>query len=440
MRSYQSLLNVSRQRFKSVWTNASEARSWFGQNVAGGIVPTIHRQPTMSGLESWWLTEQLNAAVIHGGEGMGKTWAAIQWAEGKLETLPIVLMLPASAFKELKGMTYARVLALIADAFSEMIPGPERSYWQARLRRLLTRPVDEGPAVLLLVDGLNQEPSFEWERLLQILEGNAFNRVRLIVTAQTHFLRERLQDFRRLSNRPRELEVGPYDLSPGGEFDTLLKLHGLDRGQLPEGVIELARIPRFFTLAIHQNKAAALEGKPTPGRLLWAHAKDELGLKAKGSLSESDWEVWLQGLATQYLEDILAGRAGARGYSSRELGDMIRDPAGSTDETARRLHEISVINQLMVGTRLRPPYTVHRTPLNASAEGQFTSNRAIQPGICNGIDRKRILDRQDQRSRTAFGGCMNSMVAPSGPTTYITRVPARAPPAIACGVPCAFQP
>ncbi|QDF97848.1 hypothetical protein CJ010_15560 [Azoarcus sp. DD4] len=261
-------------------------------------------------------------------------------------------MLPSSAFKEMRGITYASATEFIGDALRDLTPGTERTYWRARVERLLQRPVIEGPAFLLLVDGVNQEPSFEWERFLQLLEGDAFKgRVRVVVTAQTHFLRERLHDLRRLSYSVKRFEIGPYDLSKGGEFDALLSLHGVDRGRLSAAVIELARIPRLFKLAIHQSSDAALYGEPTPGRLLWAHARDELGLKAKASLSESDWEEWLQSLANRYLQDIVAGKmlgVDEKGYSTKELGEMVRDPSGSADETARRLYEI------VSGTWLEP--------------------------------------------------------------------------------------
>lgn len=349
---YQSLLDGARTRFRKLWSDAAESRSVFGQNVAGGTVPVILRQSVSSGLESWWQSNPSSAAVVHGDEGMGKTWAAVQWAQSRLNTLPIFLMLPSSAFKEMRGITHASVAEFIGDALHDLTPGTDRTYWRARVERLLQRPVNEGPVLLLLVDGVNQEPSFEWERFLQLLEGGVFGgRVRLIVTVQTHFLRERLHDLRRLSYPATKLEVGPYDLSKGGEFDTLLSRHGVDRKRLSSAVIELARVPRLFELAIHQSSDAALQGEPTPGRLLWAHARDELGLKAKVSLSENDWDAWLQDLATRYLKDILAGKSlgkDEKGYSTKELGEMVRDPAGSADETARRLHEI------VSGTWLEP--------------------------------------------------------------------------------------
>jgi hypothetical protein len=349
---YQTLLNGARARFQKLWDDAAESRSVFGQNVAGGTVPVILRQSVSNGLESWWQSDPRSAAVVHGAEGMGKTWAAVQWAQSRLDTLPIFLMLPSSAFKEMRGITYASVAEFIGDALHDLTPGTDRTYWRARVERLLQRPMGEGPAFLLLVDGLNQEPSFEWERFLQLLEGGAFSgRVRSVVTAQTHFLQERLHDLRRLSHRAKVLEVGLYDLSKGGEFDTLLQQHGLKRDDLPPGVIELARVPRLFELTIRQKADAALLGTPTASRLLWAHARDELGLRAKGSLSEREWEEWLRDLATRYQQEIFTGRSPERddrGYSTKELGEMVRDPAGSADETARRLHEI------VSGTWLEP--------------------------------------------------------------------------------------
>ena len=349
---YQNILEGARERFKKLWSDAAESRSVFGQNIAGGTVPVITRQSISSGLESWWQSDSCSAAVVHGAEGMGKTWAAVQWAQNRLETLPIFLMLPSSAFKVMRGITHASVTEFIGDALHDLSPGTDRTYWRARVERLLQRPVNEGPAFLLLVDGVNQEPSFEWERFLQLLEGDVFRGcMRLVVTAQTHFLRERLHDLRRLSYPAKKLEVGLYDLSTGGEFDTLLSRHGVDRKRLSAAVIELARVPRLFELAIHQSSDAALQGEPTPGRLLWAHARDELGLKAKVSLSENDWEAWLQELATRYQQDILGGKALGKdenGYSTKELGEMVRDPTGSADETARRLHEI------VSGTWLEP--------------------------------------------------------------------------------------
>lgn len=381
---YQSLLTYSQERFARLWSSALESKSVFGQNVAGGTVPTILRQSVSSGLDSWWRSDAEGIVVVHGAEGMGKTWAAVQWAGGRLDHLPIYLMLSSSTFKELRGATQASIVEFIGDALYELNSvntSDRRSYWHTRVKRLLARPPEEGPALLLLVDGLNQEPSVEWIRVLQVLEGEAFRgRVRTVVTTQTHFLQDRLRDLKQLSLPSTKLEVGRYDLSQGGEFDTLLQLHGLSRANLSAGVIELARVPRLFDLAVRQKADALLQGEPTVGRLLWAHARNELGLRANDTLSEHNWEEWLRELATRYQQDMCAENAlknAGPAYSSRELGDMVRDPAGSPDETARRLNEIVSGTWLepVVGLsgRLRPTDTTIHLALGIAVLGALES-------------------------------------------------------------------
>ncbi|MDR7307939.1 ATP-binding protein [Rhodoferax saidenbachensis] len=341
---YKGLLSSSRTYLKKLWRDAAESKSVFGQNVAGGLVPLVVRESVSKGMESWWASNTKGAAVVHGAEGMGKTWSVLQWVQSRMDTLPIVLMMPSSAFKVLNGITNSSVIEFLGVALHDLNRGADKIYWQARMERLLQRPLNAGPAVLLFVDGANQEPSFDWFRFLQLMEGDSFSgRVRIVFTAQTHFLQEDLNSLRGLTNPIMKLEVGQYELSNGGEFDTLLTQHGISRSHLPPEVIELARVPRLFELTIRMRNDAAFLGAPTVERLLWAHALDELGLKSRRSLSETDWAEWLQELATRYWQDIAAGDSvedDHTGFSRRELAEMVRDPSGSPDETNRRLHEI----------------------------------------------------------------------------------------------------
>ena len=81
LRRYQRLLVGSRKRVKKLWSDAAESRSVFGQNVAGGTAHIVVRQSISTGLESWWQSDSFSSAVVHGAEGMGKTCAAVQWAQ-----------------------------------------------------------------------------------------------------------------------------------------------------------------------------------------------------------------------------------------------------------------------------------------------------------------------------------------------------------------------
>ena len=92
LRRYQRLLVGSRNRVKKLWSDAAESRSVFGQNVAGGTAHIVVRQSISTGLESWWQSDSFSSAVMHGAEGMGKTCAAVQWAQSRLEALRILAM------------------------------------------------------------------------------------------------------------------------------------------------------------------------------------------------------------------------------------------------------------------------------------------------------------------------------------------------------------
>lgn len=337
---YDNLVEAARARVRKLWTDVSESRSALGQDVAVGRVPFIERKYVNDGLDAWWKGEE-SVVLVHGDEGMGKTWATFQWVHARLAELPIVLMLPASAFKAMRGTTSTAIVEFLGDALYELNPSTERAYWSGRVRRLLMRPTEDGPAFLLVVDGVNQEPSYPWLRLLQVLEAEAFrHRVRIVVTAQSHFLHERLNGLRSLGRPPRKIAVGPYDTSDGGEFDSLLFKHGLTRDALSADIIPLARIPRLFQLTIRLKAEAELQGEPTRARLLWAHARDELGLRANAALTENDWNEWLSSVASQYQDAIVAGQTAGEGYTDTQLGEMVKDPSGSFDETSRRLAEI----------------------------------------------------------------------------------------------------
>lgn len=340
---YDALVARTRARQEKLWTDSAESRSAFGQNVAVGAVPFVERKQVNDGLTAWWQSPSEGCVVVHGDEGMGKTWAAFQWIWGNLAALPAVLLLPSSAFKAMRGTTRASVVEFLGDALHELSPSTERRFWSGRIERLLQRPITEGPALLVVVDGANQEPSFDWLRLLQVLDGEDFrHRIRVIFTTQSHFLSERLNGLKSLGKNLRKVAVGPYDISHGGEFDTLLAKHGLSRSSLATDIIPLARVPRLFELTIRLKAEADMQGEPTRSRLLWAHARDELGLKARAALTESDWNEWLRTVAARYQADISdgAGTVGGEGFTATQLGEMVRDPSGSPDETSRRLDEI----------------------------------------------------------------------------------------------------
>lgn len=342
---FGSIRSAAARRVDAMWSSDSEARALFAQDVAGGVVShLVKRSSVFHQLESWWETEPERPAVAFGNEGVGKTWAVVQWVHDVLPRLPITLMLASSAFPELRGISEASVSDFVARELARQAGVRSGEFWRRRLRRLLERPAEDGPVLLMLIDGLNQESSFDWIRLMQVLQGGIFrHKVRVVLTTQTHFLEERLRNFQTLARRPVRIGVEPYDLSPGGEFDTLLAAHNLRREDLAQELIPLARVPRLFPLVMKFRAESALQGDVTVSRLLWAYGRDELGMREGRAFSDTEWEGWLYEMAQKYWDEITAEdgpQTQAPTFSLADLSTSVGLLQSEPKHNYRRLSEI----------------------------------------------------------------------------------------------------
>ncbi len=342
---YKQLRRAGEQRLRRIWGSATECQAAFAQNAAGGAAnDLVTRTAALQALQDWWKASGPQPAVVFGIEGVGKTWAALQWVLQELRRLPLTLALPSSAFMAVRGFAETAVLDFLAGAMYEATGSQDEKYWQQRIRRIFERPTEQGPVMLVVVDGMNQEPSFDWRRLVQILQGGSFRgRVRLVLTTQTHFLEERLAGMRSIAGGVTRIGVEPYDLTPGGEFDELLSRHGRTRSDIPSELISLARVPRLFPLVMKLRSDVAMQGDATLPRLLWAYGRDELSMREGRAFSEAAWEQWLLELAGTHWKAIQSGVSAsepARAYSLTELDAMVAQHSLEPSLNYRRLGEI----------------------------------------------------------------------------------------------------
>lgn len=342
---YESLRAVAADRVRAIWRNEADSRAALAQNVAGGATPAlVERSTVLAALQEWWSAAKGQVAIVHGAEGVGKTWAAMQWMLRELDELPLVLTVPSSAVRDVRLITEGGVLEFIGGCLFDAARTQDRQYWRARVHQLFQRPVEEGPAILLLIDGANQEPSFEWRRFVQILEAGCFKgRLRLLVTVQTHFLENRLHNMRGTTYGVRHIGVEPYGTTQGGELEQMLALHGRTLDSIAPDLLPMARIPRLFPLVMKLRAHADFDGDVTLARLLWAHGRDELSLRESRAFSESEWEGWLLRLAESHWAVILSDPPGVnagRCYSLEELDKMVARQSYEPALNYRRLEEI----------------------------------------------------------------------------------------------------
>ncbi|WP_439360107.1 hypothetical protein [Bradyrhizobium sp. DASA03007] len=334
---FESLRSESHRKLQGIWTSHRISNAELGQDAAGGTQSKrVRRQRVHDALDAWWRGAAANdaPAAIIGWDGVGKTWAALDWLTDRVHEQPIVLTVPSSALAGLTGISESTLRRFFADRLCELTGtrGPE--HWLRRLAYLLKRPREEGPVLTVLFDGLNQEPSVPWLTLLKTLQGVAFEgRVRVIVSTRRHHFEDKLSGLRGLVVAAASVAVDVYDATAGGELDQMLAFENLAQADLHPDLIELARTPRLFKLVIRFRDRLVEAGQVTIHRLLWEYGRDTFGDRAGKSFSENEWRAWLAEIAGRY-------RGGIQEFSLKSLGETASRPDLSEREVYARLSDI----------------------------------------------------------------------------------------------------
>lgn len=352
---FESLRSKSHERLTTIWSIPRTSKAVLGQDAAGGHYPgTIRRQRSFAALSTWWAgsaTKDAPAAVI-GWEGVGKTWAALDWLIDRKADLPIVLVVPSSAIAGMTSVSGATIKEFISGCLYDLTEARDIKHWQMRFDRLLKRPLDEGPVLTLFFDGMNQEPFSRWLQLIQFFQAEPFTgRIRLILTTRKLHFTEKLLSLRGLIVAPDIITVETYDDSPGGELDQRLNAEGLSRNDLHDDLILLARTPRLFILVVRLRDRLVDVGQVTVHRLLWEYGRDFFGIRAGRSFSETEWRDWLNEVAQRY-------RSGTRDYNLRDLGNTAQRSDLTPEDVFRRMSDV-IDTQFVT---LKPTGRIELTP------------------------------------------------------------------------------
>ena len=330
---YEALRAASHKRVREIWEFRRSAQAKFKQDVAGGEESARHvrRTALIERLDAWFNCSHEGAVgALVGRDGAGKTWATVDWLQLRLDRLPIVVLAPSSALGS-TNPTRDGLVNFVAHYLREVAEVRDVSYWEGRVRRLLERPVDEGPALLLFFDGLNQLPSYHWLGLLQQLEDRPFHRRAVtLISARTTFFDDQLDRLRRLIAPPDRVDVGNYDEAPGSEFDRKLDLAGFSRNDLPDHLVRHAVVPRMFDLIVRLRSELGGVGEVTVHRLLWAYGASTIPASSDGAFSEREWRCFLRDLAGEY-------RDGRSRSTRRQVESLSASATLTPDHVYRRV-------------------------------------------------------------------------------------------------------
>ncbi|NRD47252.1 hypothetical protein [Corallococcus exiguus] len=334
---FETIRRESLKKLEMRWNSPKDCKAALGQDIAGGAQDRkVRRQTVSTGLQAWWTSpaRRDSPAAILGYEGVGKTWATLDWLVNGKNEQPVILTIPSSASAEITSTSAMSVKRFLADRLYELTEVRDSAHWLRRLDRLLKRPTEEGPILTIFFDGLNQEPSVDWPKILEVLQAEPFGgRVRVIISTRNHHWNERLRKLPSLVDPAVIVNVDPYDTTPGGELDQMLAFEGLQQSDLHRDLIELASKPRLFKLVIKLRNRLEKAGQVTLHRLIWEYGRDTFGDIARRAFSEGEWRGWLQEIARHY-------RDGGRAFSMRMLGETTQRPDLTAREVFARLSEI----------------------------------------------------------------------------------------------------
>ncbi|WP_338661246.1 hypothetical protein VQH23_13465 [Pararoseomonas sp. SCSIO 73927] len=350
---FASLRNRAAAFLREMSSSVSEAQARFAQDVAvRARANRIRRQAPHGALSEWWSsTPSTLPFVALGEEGVGKTWAIMDWVVERLDDLPIVVAIPAPSLGVDDFSSALAVKRLLATRLREMTDGArDEPYWLKRVERILSSPLEEGPGFLLFFDGMNQRAELDWIQLLRILQAKPFaERVRVICTTRMHHLTDRLAELRGLTTGPTTVEVAPFGTEEGGELDKMLALEGIPPDGLGPGLREVASNPRLFQLAVKMRSSLRDVREVTVHRLLWEYGRDTLGVRAGRSFSPAEWADWLAKVAADYRREIT-------NYSSRDIGAAVVRADLSPEAVYARLSDIvdAPLTQRVADDRFQP--------------------------------------------------------------------------------------
>ncbi len=114
---FERLRALSLERLTTIWTTPRTSMAALGQDAAGGHHPgTIRRQRSFAALSAWWNDRAMAdaPAAVVGWEGVGKTWAALDWLTDRQAKMPIVLVVPSSAVAGIASVSGITVMVSCA--------------------------------------------------------------------------------------------------------------------------------------------------------------------------------------------------------------------------------------------------------------------------------------------------------------------------------------
>lgn len=281
----------------------------------------VSRSAIFAKLDKWWSKEPALIALL-GEEGNGKTWTALSWRNARHQGGD---PLPLTVFLNAKDVFSSDPYKVLAWALGKQTDLPDEEFWLRRLR-LWERAPSEAVRILIILDGLNENVTFDgWADFLQpLFESERVGMYAVLITCWPTSW-QRLERLAPITPKPQELSVPLFN---DEELDALLEQHGLERSSFARNVLELMRVPRLSPLAIEQRNELASQGEVTPERLILEDWKNRIDRKgAVKGLSDAEMREFVGELGKKISADLKGD------LSRKDIVDALAKDSGFGSET-----------------------------------------------------------------------------------------------------------
>ena len=258
------------------FSDRAKARAAFGQALSPQAdlpLPLRSREGLSGPIKSHLLgTPAKSVLAVVGGEGHGKSWLVAEaWLA--LDNRPLMVVVPAAdmiavaAYGEFRPFLIKHIIRQSSELEDDRVG----KRWERRLKAWAEQPPPEQPRFNLWIDGLNEQPAFEWRRWLddvatQVTQLGGV----LVITVREAFFNERIS--RSLNVPITRVNVPVWTAA---ELNDLLMSQGVDPQQVAAPVLEQLRNPRILGIASRLLSNAQIQSftELSTGRLLYEHIR-----------------------------------------------------------------------------------------------------------------------------------------------------------------------
>lgn len=240
----------------------------------------IERASIESELSIWWNTQDPPVCYLEGEEGTGKTWLAAKWTNSILENENIVTF-----WLDSKDWTGSKsIYDLLKNCVRLIYPSSE----ERKISKLQSKSAKIWTKTIIVLDGVNERNAITTaQRILTEYDTHKnewMNRVRFLFT--TRPLDNDPDSESYLWDKCKKILVTPFNTT---ELQNALKHCKLQNSDLPDSLMEIASIPRYFKTCIELRNQFGSFSNVTKEMVLWVDLLDKIKC-AEQVRNKIDWQ------------------------------------------------------------------------------------------------------------------------------------------------------